>query len=163
MKHEKIDITKRAVDAAEPGETVRIYRDNKLTGFALVVTPAGVKSYAIEYRAGRGRSAPMRRMVLGRHGNLTPESARKEAQRLLGRVANGEDPAGERKARRDAETFGELIDLYFAKGAPKRDGTPKKLSTIKSDRGRAEQHLKPLLGNKPAVEISRADVVWLRD
>jgi integrase len=156
-------ITKSTVDAARPSvNTLKIY-DTEVRGFLLVVTPAGSKSYAIEYRAGTGRGSPMRRMVIGKHGVLTPDQARRLAREKLAEVARGGDPAKERKARREAQTFGELIDLYFAKGALKRDGTPKKPSTVLSDRGRAEQHLRPLLGDMAADQVRPEDVIKLRD
>jgi hypothetical protein len=36
----------------------------------------------------------------------------KEAKRILGRVANGADPAEAKKAKRHAESVNELCDLY---------------------------------------------------
>src|SRR4051812_12163117 len=86
-------ITKSTVDGAQPAaNTLKIY-DTEVRGFLLVVTPAGSKSYAIEYRAGTGRAAPMRRMVIGRHGVLTPAEARKLAREKLAQVTGGRDPA----------------------------------------------------------------------
>lgn len=116
-----------------------------------VVTPAGAKSCAVDYRAGSGRGAPKRRFTIGKHGSpWTPETARIEAKRLLAEVAAGRDPATARQQERDALTFGELIDLYLAEGAGH-----KKASTLKADQGRIEHHLRPLLGKLRADRIGR--------
>ena len=77
-------ISKRAVDAAKPQQATYLIRDSELKGFVLVVTPYGGKSYAVDYRAGRGRRGRKRRMTIGKHGSpWTPETARREAFRLL--------------------------------------------------------------------------------
>jgi hypothetical protein len=95
-----VSLTKREVDAAKPSEIEWCLWDAHLTGFGLRVRPSGVKTYVIRYRAGEGRQAPVRRYTIGKHGSpWTPEQARREAQRILGEVAAGKDPA---KQRRDA-------------------------------------------------------------
>ena len=130
-----------------------------MKGFVLVVTPAGAKSYAVDYRAGSGRGSPKRRLTIGKHGSpWTPETARTEAKRLLAEVAAGRDPATARQEDRKALTFGELIDLYLSEGA-----SHKKASTLKADRGRIEHHLRPLLGKLRADRIVRADVERMRN
>src|SRR4051794_1429880 len=106
-----VSLTKRVVDAATPesgadGKQRRtLFFDSKLTGFGLMVTESGAKSFVVKYRAGRGRAAPTRRIVIGRYGApWTVEQAREEAKRILGAVAHGSDPAVERAlARRGAE------------------------------------------------------------
>jgi len=152
-------ITKRAVDAAQKRSATYLVRDSEVKGFALVVTPAGTKSYAVDYRAGSDRGTPKRRLTIGKHGSpWTPETARIEAKRLLAEVAAGRDPATARQHERDALTFGELIDLYLAEGAGH-----KKPSTLKADRGRIEHHLRPLLGKLRADRIGRAEIERMRN
>jgi hypothetical protein len=90
-------ITKRTVDAATPSAKDAFLWDSELRGFGLKVTPAGGRIYVVQYRAGHGRGSPTKRITIGKHGSLwTPTTARKEALRLLGMVAGGADPAGER-------------------------------------------------------------------
>ena len=92
--------------------------------------------------------------TIGRHGSpWTPELARKEAFRLLGEVAHGEDPSEKRSINRAAITFRELCDLYLAEGV-----AHKKPSTIKSDTGQIRHHLVPLLGSKRANSITIGDI-----
>jgi integrase len=152
-------ITKRVVDAAQRRSATYLVRDRGLKGFVLVVTPAGAKSYAVDYRAGSGRGSPKRRLTIGKHGSpWTPQTARIEAKRLLAEVAAGRDPAAARHEKRNALTFGELVDLYLAEGAGH-----KKPSTLKVDRGRIEHHLRPFLGKLRADRIGRAEIERMRD
>jgi len=69
------------------------YRDKHLKGFALRVTHYGQKSFVIE-KLIKGK---VRRITLGRYGELTAEMARKEALKLLGKIATGIDPVAEKK------------------------------------------------------------------
>ncbi len=152
-------ITKRVVDGAELRDATYLVRDTEVKGFVLVVTPAGAKSYAVDYRAGSGRGSPKRRLTIGKHGSpWTPETARTEAKRLLAEVAAGRDPATARREDRKALTFGDLIDLYLSEGV-----SHKKVLTLKADRGRIEHHLRPLLGRLRADRIVRADVERMRN
>ena len=152
-------ITKRTVDAAQPMGATYLIRDTDVKGFVLVVTPAGAKSYAVDYRVGSGRGSPKRRLTIGKHGSpWTPEMARAEAKRLLAEVAAGRDPAMARQADRKALTFDELINLYLGEGVGH-----KKPSTLKADRGRIEHHLRPLLGKLRADRLARADVERVRN
>lgn len=76
-KHSDIMITKRVVEAAAPKDKRYHLWDCKLRGFGLRIEPSGVKTFLAKYRAdGGGRSAPERRVTIGRYGVLTPEDAR---------------------------------------------------------------------------------------
>ncbi len=152
-------ITKRAVDAAKPGERDTYLWDADLSGFGLKATPAGRKVYLVQYRLG-GRKGRTRRVTIGRHGSpWTPESARNEAKRLLGEVGAGRDPAEERTQARGDLTIAELCDRYIAEGC-----ATKKPSTVMSDKGRIECHIKPILGRRKVTSISRPDVTrFLQD
>ena len=89
----KAKITKRLVDGLKPGPVDRTIFDSDVPGFAVRVRKTGGMSYAVEYKAGRGRGAPTRRVTIGPVGKMTPDEARAEARRVLGSVAHGEDPA----------------------------------------------------------------------
>ena len=146
-------ITKRTVDAAIPGTGTTVLWDDEVKGFGLRVTVAGAKSYIVNYRAGRGRNAPMRRITIGKHGSpWTPDAARREALRLLGEVAGGDDPAEARKTAARTMTLAALCALYLAEGAGH-----KKPATLKADRGRIRNHVVPLLGSRRIDQIARAD------
>ena len=147
-------ITKRAVDAAKPGD--RLYRlwDSDLKGFGLRVTPAGVKSYIVAYRPnGGGRGVSQQEYTIARHGVLTPDEARDEAAKILATVRHGGDPQAARSAARKELTVSELCDLYLAEGV-----ATKKASTLATDRVRIERHIKPLLGRKGVSAVTDTDI-----
>jgi hypothetical protein len=128
--------------------------DQEVRGFGIRARAGGAKSYILQYRAGTGRSAQLRKFTIGKHGSpWTPETARTEAKKLRGLIASGQDPAERRLAERKALTVSELCDLYLVEGA-----THKKASTVKADRGRILNHIKPLLGRKQVDKITRGDV-----
>lgn len=148
-------ITKRSVDALAPKDDAEaVLWDEELKGLGVRARPGGAKTYILQYRAGTGRRAPLRKLTIGKHGSpWTPDMARTEAKRLLGMIASGHDPAERRNAERKALTVSELCDLYLAEGA-----THKKPSTLKAERGRITHHIKPLLGRNRVDKIRRADI-----
>src|SRR5215213_1951892 len=104
-------ITKRLVDGLGEADTGRVVRDEELTGFAVRRNVDGSRTYLVEYRAGRGRGFPTRRISIGRHGALTPDEARIQAKQILSRVAQGGDPAADRAARRRDPTVEYILTL----------------------------------------------------
>lgn len=132
--------------------------DGELPGFGVRVWPTGRKVYMAQYRA----SGRTRRVKIGTHGAVTAEQARIQAKIVLGDVARGEDPAEDKATRRKSLTVRDLCDNYLkaAEGGlimGKRQ-LPKKETTLVSDRGRIERHIKPLLGNKLVRDLVQADV-----
>lgn len=149
-------ITKKSVDdlgLTEAGKEQTLW-DTEIKGFGVRVRPGGVKTYILHYRVGTGRGADLKKYTIGRHGSpWTPDKARREADRLLGLVKTGHDPAGQKVADRDSLTVAELCDLYLEEGCP-----TKKPSTLATDRGRILRHIKPLIGRMKAKNLTRADV-----
>lgn len=142
------------VNGAKPKEKDYFLWDADLKGFGLKVCAGGRKSYVCKYRVGTGRGAPTRRMTIGAHGSpWTPDAARKEAAKILGQVAQGADPAKVKQADKAVLTVSELCDRYLQVGV----GT-KKASTLATDRGRIERHIKPLMGHRRIIDVTRADV-----
>ncbi|MEO8401046.1 MAG: integrase family protein [Gammaproteobacteria bacterium] len=108
MRLTKAFIDKKAVTPTDKDQV--FYRDGELKGFALRVTATGVKSFVVETVIGN----KVRRMTLGRYGALTPEQARTEAKKILGKIASGGDPVAERKqARAKSVTLKEVFDEYL--------------------------------------------------
>lgn len=147
-------LTKIAIDRAQADETDYFLWDGDLKGFGIKIAKGGRKSYVCKYRVGSGRTAPTRRMTIGAHGSpWTIDQARAEARKILGRAANGEDPAKEKQDEKKQITVSQLCDQYLEHGI----GT-KKESTIATDRGRIDRHIKPLLGKKKIPDVTRADI-----
>ena len=158
-KRQTTRISKRAVDAAAPGASLYRLWDSELKGFGLRVTPSGAKTYFAIYRVGGGRTGAQREFTIGRHGVLTPDQARKEAERLLSAARLGGDPQADRTKARADLTVAELCDRYLADGV-----ATKKASTLASDRFRIDAHIKPILGRKRLSSVTSADVErFMRD
>ena len=146
----KAKITKRTIDAANPGKRDHFIWDKTVKGFGCKVTPAGNRIYVLQYRFNR----QLRRYTIGKHGSpWTPDKARTEAERLLGLVANGTDPADIKAQENNSMNVSELCSLYLEEGV-----ATKKTSTIANDRGRIARHIKPLLGRKRVDTITRTDI-----
>src|SRR5262245_44088584 len=147
----------RQVRALKPGQPIW---DEALSGFGARRQKGETVAYVLYYRTLEGRQ---RWFTIGRHGApWTPDEARQEAKRLLGDVAHKADPAAEKRAARNAQTVSELCDLYLADAESGRLVTrlrsPKKASTLATDRGRIERHIKPLLGRRAVASVTRGDV-----
>lgn len=147
----------REVRALALGQSVW---DAAVPGFGARRQKSEAVAYVLFYRTAEGRQ---RWHTIGRHGApWTPEKAREEARRLLGHVAGGGDPATEKSAKRSAKTVAEMCDLYIADAEAGRLLTRRKVSkkpsTLATDKGRIERHIKPLLGALPVPAVSREDV-----
>jgi integrase len=154
---ERTRIGLRNVRALRPGETAW---DSAVAGFGARRQSGDAVAYILKYRTEDERQ---RFHTIGRHGSpWTPDLAREEARRLLGEVAKGGDPAADKQAKRRAETVTELCDLYWADVEAgrllTRRRTPKKPSTMLSDKGRIDKHIKPLLGSLKVAAVTREDV-----
>ena len=92
--NQTVKLTKTVVDRlTAPATGQAFYRDAELKGFAVRVTASGVTSFIVEKRI----DGKVRRITLGRYGELTVEQARKEAHKLLGKVAMGMNPIVEKQ------------------------------------------------------------------
>lgn len=150
-------IGKREIAALGAGQVIW---DGELPGFGARRQRSEAVTYVLLYRNAEGRQ---RWHTIGRHGApWTPETARREAVKLLGTVAGGVDPAMLKRAKRDAKTVSELCDLYLQDAESGRLLTrrkqAKKASTLVTDRGRIERHIKPLLGKRTVASVTQQDV-----
>jgi len=147
----------REVRALEPDKEVW---DSSVPGFVARRQKSSSVTYVLMYRTPEGRR---RRYTIGRHGApWTPDTARDEALRLLGKIKGGADPARDKREAREAMTVAELCDVYLADADAgrllTRRGNVKKLSTLIIDRGRIERHIKPLLGRMAVSAVQRRDI-----
>jgi integrase len=147
-------ITKRTIDALVENAAPGVMRDDDVKGFGVRLNANGSVSYYVEYRAGRGRSFPVRRVVLGKHGSLTPDQARELAKRTLARVLAGDDPSAERAARKKEMTVGDLLrhalDTHWRPKA--------RQSTAKNFSGMIERTLVPEFGKVRLSDLQRSHI-----
>jgi integrase len=143
-------LTKRTIDATEPQATEFFLWDEGIPGFGLRVMPSGRKSFVVQFRAGRRA----RRMSLGPSTVLTCDQARTRAITIIAAVKNGEDPAADRAAKRNAATVNDLADRFDKEHIAVR----LKASTAKEYRSNLKRFILPALGRLAVPEITRADV-----
>jgi integrase len=171
MAFPPIKISKSSVGEAQPaprpegvdskGDPLRtpdaFYWDTELRGFGLRVTPAGVKSYVVQYRM---KGQPAKRITIGKHGadGFTPAMARQDAERILSGVKRGEDPAdAAKRALKDARlTFAGFLEEF------RDDCLKEEWEDSWQDSHRAlELHALPVLKNKPLASIDADDIALL--
>jgi hypothetical protein len=68
----KLRISKRTVEQLAPHDERFVVWDEDLPAFGIEVSPSGLRAYKLMYRH-RGR---LRKLPLGRHGNITADEAR---------------------------------------------------------------------------------------
>jgi integrase len=146
-------LTKRIVEAAAPAACEFVIWDGDIPGFGLRILPSGTKTYLVQYRVG----IRSRKLSLGPYRVITPEQARTQAISVLAAVRNGEDPAAERRSRRDALTVKSLAQRFDREHIRIRVKT----STAKEYRRNLDRYILPALGHLPLNQVTRADVAKL--
>jgi integrase len=171
----RASITKRIVDAAKAAARDQFIWDDQVSGFGLKVTPAGGKVYVYQYRIARpGEAAktPTKRYTIGKHGNLTPEQARKRAKELAVLVEKGVDPrqleAEAWAARDEAERVAREqqrinSELAFEKVAAVwldhyENEADRRPSSVRMARMVVKNYLSPKLAGKPLPYIGRGEL-----
>jgi Arm DNA-binding domain/Phage integrase, N-terminal SAM-like domain len=150
-------ITRRTVDALKPNAAEFTIWDDAVLGFGVRVRPTGTKSYVVVYRAGSGRGAPVRRYTIAAVGKIAPERARAKAKVILGSVAHGHDPAGQKTTERGIPTVAELADRFMAEHVePKR-----KPGTAAFYRDILNRTVKPAVGTTKADKLTRQQIAKL--
>jgi len=145
-------LTKSVVDKLEPRDADYFVWCGKLTGFGVRVRPSGRKSFVVQFRTG-GRGSQARRKSLGQYGVVTVDQARKVAETYLASASLGNDLVGDEKRVRAEVTVSQLCDEYIQQGM-----TTNKESTIKTDIGRINGHIRPLMGKKKISAVTRQDI-----
>jgi integrase len=150
-------LTAKAVGALTlpVGKTDMIVFDGEVRGlgYRLRLGANGklLKSWVVQYK----RGGATRRMNLGPAAVLGAEAARLQAKKVLGKVALGEDPAGDRRDRRDKDrnTMRALVDEYLA--GKRKEVRPKTFTEV--ERYLTGKYFRPLHG-MAVDQIKRHDV-----
>ena len=144
-------LTKRVVTEAKPSERRYELWDSEIKGFGLRVSPGGRKVYILKYRTVDGTQ---RKPVIGTHGALTLEQARKQANEMLAVVRSGGDPSRNRMDARKAPTVADVCEKYLDEHAREH----KKPKSVYDDELNIERHIKPALGHMKIGAVSFEDV-----
>lgn len=137
-------------------ETVKVdertdYQDEMVRGLALRVSPNGVKSWSVRYI--RESDGSKQRITLGRFPAIPLEMARKQALKLVMAVAEGNDPSGDRKAKREAMTVADLGALFIDKYAKRTK------KTWAEDERILKVDVYPEIGRMKAMAVKRRDLL----
>ena len=150
-KRGELTISKRTVDGLSVGEGEAVFWDRDLPGFGVRVYPSGSKIYVAQSRGPAG----IRRLSLGRHGEVTADEARKRAAAAVARIKKGESPAA--RPAESAFTVAELAERYM-------EGHVKVHCNAHTQwiyAGSLRNHILPALGAKEVASVGRAEVAAL--
>lgn len=146
-------LTKRVVEALTARDRRYDLYDTDLAGFAVRITPDGVKSFSVAYRFGSGRTAPKRRVTLGKYGAMTVDEARQLAKETLADVTRGADPAADRNIEKGSPSVSTLGVDYMDDVKARRKAT-----TAKEYARLWDKHVISALGTKKVTDVTAAEV-----
>jgi integrase len=143
----KRPFTELLIRRLKPKAAAYVVWDTHLRGLAIRVQPTGAKAWKVIYsRHGRPRW-----LHLGDANAILLADARLLARKAMLAVAEGKDPAAEKKAERGAGTFAELAAKYVEQHAKKHNKSWRQGEALVS------RHALPRWGKLQASTISRSD------
>jgi len=129
--------------------------DSEVTGFGVRLfapskrRPGGARSFFINYRID-GRE---KRFTIGSHPEWSAAAARAEAKELRRRIDKGDDPARDRKERREAPTVRDLAQRYRDEHLPN-----KAESSQVNDWQMIEREILPAIGDRKVADVHEGDI-----
>ncbi len=128
--------------------------DSTIKGFGIKVSKAGRKTFVYKFRSEDGRQ---RKRKIGDVGSMTPEQARKEAQRLSASLAFGKDIVKTKPTETDMMLVSAFCDMYLSDYARLH----KKPKSVEDDERMIRLVVKPKLGWLLLKDVQRRDVAAL--
>jgi Arm domain-containing DNA-binding protein len=126
-----------------------------VTGFGVKATPSGRKVYILQYRIrnqGRKEFSAPKRLTLGRHGEMTPDQARRLASKLLLEVKSGGD-LPPRCRPSESPTVAALAERFLTEYLPQKKRPPRKSTAVYYEI-LFRVHVTPTLGLKQVDAVS---------
>jgi len=146
----KLPITDKLVESVRPSASKFDITDTKQPGFVLRVTPGGKRTFYVRW----WNAKQWRWHKIAEWPDLSPQEARKEAERIRGDVAKGHDPIAAKRAAREAEnpvTLEQFItEQYGPVWVAKRRRGQEMLDRIK--------HCFEKFYPKPIAEVKHSDI-----
>jgi len=142
-------LTKRIVDRLAVNGKDAVFWDSGLPGFGIRVYVSGRKVYVVQARH-NGKSI---RGTVGRHGDIAPDEARREAANLLARIKAGQplvepEPQPEPTAAALAERYQrEYVAMHC------------KPNTVRHYGLMLKKHIVPGLGKHLVSKVERKDIL----
>jgi integrase len=152
-------LTERAIKALKaPERGERFIWDSELTGFAIKVFaptkahPNGARTFVLSYWLNGSES----RFRIGSWPDWSVTAARAEAKAVRQRIDRGEDPASQRRERREAPTMADLAERY------RREHLPRKSKQSQHDDGVMIGHILRQIGtDRRVADVHHGDIVAL--
>ena len=163
-------LTDVAIGKLQKPSARREVPDGKIAGLYLIVQPSGAKSWALRYRA----AGKPKKLTLGSYPAVGLAAARKQAQEATGEVARGNDPAGAKKAAREARKAEEapsdlvktVAESFIKLQLERRKGVKdKRLSESWANEAKRilEREVIPALGAKRLGTLAKGDIHAMLD
>ena len=137
-----------------PRDATYITYDATTRGFGVRTTPAGAKSYVLTYRRQDGHQ---RRMTIGRVDQMLVVDARREAQALLLRIGQGDDPLGEQQGQSGTPRMQMLWQRYVTDHMIPN----KRPRSQVEDRTMWAKYIEPSMGERCVEDVTVEDVTAL--
>ena len=147
-KRSNFRISKRTVEALHVDRKDAVFWDRDLPGFGVRVHRTGRKVYVVQTRGAAG----LKRVTIGRHGEITPEEARKNAREIIDCIKRGIDPKAE--APPPELTTAELAERCLRAHVAVNCSA----GTMKNYRNAIDGYIVPELGALPLSAVDRAEV-----
>jgi integrase len=141
-------LTVKSVEAMRAGKTRREVPDAYCPGLYFIVQPSGAKSWAVRYRHA-GKTA---KLTLGTFPAIDLKTAREQGSKALRAVAEGRDPAAERKKPVASDAIESVVQQFIERRVAK---------LRPAWRSEAERYLRRVIdawGGRKISDIRRADI-----
>ena len=142
-------LTNKKIDQLIPDTKSYIVWDNEIRGFGVRVSLNSKKTFILKYRVGQGRSARVRKPVIGTYGVMKVDEARKIARKWLLEASEGNDP---KEVDKTSILLKDFCNVYLQQHA----NIKKKLSSVIEDKRLMRLHIIPNFGNICLKEITRS-------
>ncbi|MCY4431843.1 MAG: integrase arm-type DNA-binding domain-containing protein, partial [Rhodospirillales bacterium] len=142
-------LTKRIVDRLAVNGKDGLFWDSELRGFGIRVYPTGRKVYVVQTRA-NGKS---KRFTVGRHGDIAPDQARKDAANIIARLKAGLPPVEQEP--QPEPTVADLAERYEREYVAMHC----KPNTIKHYGLMLKKHIVPGLGALRVSEVEKKHIL----
>ena len=151
-------LTDVSVRKAAPTTKRQEIADGQAPGLYLIVQPSGSKSWAVRYSHG----GKVKKVTLGGYPALPLLEARRRALGIAAGVANGADPAEEKKAERNAaerepdavRTVRVIVDEFLKRHTDEKNGARWAAETKRI----LDRNILPAIGDKPAASVGKAEI-----
>jgi len=153
----RVKLTKTLVDKLQPPEKGQAFVwDSDLPGFAVRITPTGVKAWVVQMRVRGGKE---RRMTVGMCNKVPLDAARLEARKLIAGADLGRDVAQERQEARQVKpdtnpTVAEFAQRWLEEVVARQN----RASTLKLRSLLVKNHIVPHVGGRRLAALTRKHV-----